>query len=90
MTLKSDAKFKKTDLWFQIWHEEFREFLHNHSKVWKYLFDGIFLSKLYKVWAKKKPGLVVLKMAWEIGEILLEHSKVWKIALWWVLFVQCI
>ena len=45
--------WRKADLWFQTWHEEFGEFPHNHSKVWKYQFDGIFLSKLYKVSAKK-------------------------------------
>ena len=55
MTLKSDEKFKrKTDFWFQIWHEEFGEFSPNHSKVWKFHFDGLFLSEVYKVWAKKK------------------------------------
>ena len=29
-------------------------------------------------------------MAWEIGELLLEHSKVWKIVLWTAPFVQSI
>ena len=40
--------WRKTDLWFWIWHEEFIEFSPNHSKVWKFLFDGLFLSKVYK------------------------------------------
>ena len=54
MTLKSDAKVKrKTDLWFQIWHEEFDEFSPDHSKVWKIFFNGLFLSKVYKVWVTK-------------------------------------
>ena len=44
---------RKTDLWFQIWHEEFGEFSPNDSEVWKFLFDGLFLSKVYKVWATK-------------------------------------
>ena len=45
--------FKKTDLWFQIWHEKFGEFSPNHSKVWKFYFDGLFLSEVCKIWAKK-------------------------------------
>ena len=45
--------WRKTNLWFQIWHEEFDEFSPNHSKVWKFHFDGLFLSKVYEVWAKK-------------------------------------
>ena len=54
IALKSDAKFKrKTDMWFQIWHEEFGEFSPNYLKVRKLYFDGLFLSKVYEVWAKK-------------------------------------
>ena len=34
--------------------------------------------------------LVVSKMAWGLGELSLEHSKVWKIVLWWAFFVQTI
>ena len=34
--------------------------------------------------------LVVSKMAWGIGEPSLEYSKVWKIVLWWALFLQSI
>ena len=30
--------YRKTDLWFQIWHEEFGEFSPNHTKVWKFIF----------------------------------------------------
>ena len=40
-------------MWFQIWHEGFSEFLPNHSKVWKFHFDGLFLSIVYEIWAKK-------------------------------------
>ena len=54
IALKSYAKFKrKTDLWLQIWHEEFGEFSPNYSKVRKFYFDGLFLSKVFEVWAKK-------------------------------------
>ena len=45
--------WRKHDLWFQIWHEKFGEFWSNHSEVWKFLFNGLFLSKVYKVWAAK-------------------------------------
>ena len=45
-----------------------------NSKVWKFHFDGLFLSKVYKVWTKKYRGVifhdpepVVSKMAWGIG-----------------------
>ena len=40
----------RTDLWFQMWHEEFGEFLPNHSKVWKFHFDGLFFFEVYEVW----------------------------------------
>ena len=41
-----------------------------------------------KIWTN--PDLVVSKMAWEIGELLLEHSKVRKVVGWLALFVQSI
>ena len=44
---------KKNWLWFRIWHEEFGEFLPNHSKVRKFHSNGHFLFPVYKVWAKK-------------------------------------
>ena len=44
-------------MWFQIWHEELGKISPNHSKVWKFHFDGLFLSKVYKVWAKKYRGV---------------------------------
>ena len=43
---------KKTDLWFQKWHEEFKKFWPEDvrkSKNWD--FDGILLSKAENVWA---------------------------------------
>ena len=46
-------RLKKNWLVVQIWHEEFGEFSPNQSKVWKFHFDGLFLSKVFKVWAKK-------------------------------------
>ena len=45
--------YRKIDLWFQIWHEVFWEFSPNPKKVWKFHFDGLFLSKVSEVWAKK-------------------------------------
>ena len=44
---------RKTDSWFQKWHEEFDKFSPNQSKVQKFHFDGLFLSKVYEIWAKK-------------------------------------
>ena len=55
MTLRGHAKFQKNwflisnmtrGLWWVIWSP-------NHSKLWKFYFDGLFLSNVYKVWAKK-------------------------------------
>ena len=45
-----------------------------------------------KQWHKIEinPDLVASKMVWEIGEISLEHSNVWKIVLWLAPFVQSI
>ena len=45
--------WRETDSWFQKWDEEFGEFSPNQTKVQKYHFDGLFLSKVYEVWAKK-------------------------------------
>ena len=36
-----------------MWHEEFDQFSSNHSKVQKFYFDRLFLSKVYEVRAKK-------------------------------------
>ena len=71
------------------------KFSLNHSKFWKFYFDGFFLSKLYMVWAKKIHmsylswrWTMMLKLSklcpWheELGEVSLEHSKVRKIVLW--------
>ena len=40
-------------MWFQIWHVKFGDFSFNHSKVQKFLFNRLFLSKVYEVWPKK-------------------------------------
>ena len=44
--------WRKTDLWFQKWNEEFSKFSPENvrkSKNWN--FDGILLSKVENVWA---------------------------------------
>ena len=38
--------------WFPMWHEEFVGSSPYHSNVWKCHFNGLFLSKVYKFWAK--------------------------------------
>ena len=45
MTLESAAKFKQK-LTFQTWHKKFGAFSPNHSKVWTFHFNGLFLSKV--------------------------------------------
>ena len=51
--MQSLKKTWETDLMFRIWHEEFGEFSPNHSKVQKFLFNGLILSKVYEVRAVK-------------------------------------
>ena len=55
MTLKSDTKFKEKltcDLKYDM--RNLVNFnLPNHWKVQKFNFNGLFLSKVYEVWAKK-------------------------------------
>ena len=55
MTLKSDAKFKeKLTCDFKYDMRNLVNFnLPNHSKVQTFNFDGLFLSKVYEVSAKK-------------------------------------
>ena len=69
------------------------EFSPNHSKVRQFYFNWLFLSKVHteqwcKIWIN--PNLWFQKWHEESGELSLEHSKVWKIVLWWALFVQSI
>ena len=45
--------WRKTDLWFGKWHEEFGKFSSEHLKVsWNWYFHEIILSKVENVWAK--------------------------------------
>ena len=61
MTLKSDAKFKKkTDTWFEIWHEECGEFSPNHSEVWKFHLDGLFLFKFLSLRNTEEWSIIAL------------------------------
>ena len=57
MTQESDAKFKEK-LAYGFKYMEFFQFSFNHSKVQKFHFDGLLLSKLYEVWAKKYRGVI--------------------------------
>ena len=65
---------KKTNLWFQVWHEGFGEFSPNHSEVWMFHFDGLFLSKVYQVWAKKLQRSY-LSWHWTVMQILNKPSN---------------
>ena len=44
--------WRKTDLWFGKWHEEFGKFSSEHLKVSKWYLYGILLSKVEDAWAK--------------------------------------
>ena len=76
---------RKTGSRFQKWHEEFGEFSSNQSKVQKFHFDGLFLSKIYEIWAKKIQKSYPLwhwsdaKWHNQLGELSLEHSKTEKL-----------
>ena len=48
MKLKSDAKLEE-----KLTLHSKSEFSPNHSKVQKLIFDGLFLFKIYEIWAKK-------------------------------------
>ena len=50
--------WRKTNLWFQIQHEKFGEFSPNHSKVWKFHFDGLFCPKYMRFELKKYRGVI--------------------------------
>ena len=39
-----------------MWHEKLGEVSPKHWKFWKFHFDGLFLSKVYRVWFKKIQG----------------------------------
>ena len=77
--------WRKTELCFQKWHEEFSKF--SSKRVWKsknWDFNGIFLSKVENLWAQNLQGslkriwLVSSKLTWGIWQILtgaLENPK---------------
>ena len=50
MTLKSDVKFDE-----KLTLDSKND---NHSKVHKFHIDGLFLFKVYEVWAKKYRGVI--------------------------------
>ena len=83
MTLKSDAKYKEKLTCGFKWYEEFGKFLPSYSKVWKFYFNELFLSKVYKIWAKKHRGIIFRDTAewcktW-INPNLVVSKMVWKI-----------
>ena len=48
-------KWRGIDLSVQKWHGEFNRFWPKHSKISKNLhFNGLLLTKVYSVWAKKE------------------------------------
>ena len=57
--------WRKIDLYFQIWHEEFSKFSPEH--VWKSTnrdFDGMILSKVENLWAQNLQGSSVSYEEW--------------------------
>ena len=47
-------------MFFQILPEQFGEFSPNYSKVWKFHFDWLFLSKVYHISAKKIQSILYI------------------------------
>ena len=88
----------RTDLPFQNWHEEFNKFWLKHSKISKiYFFNGLILTKVYNVSAKKVQRSYVwlhsrliqslkensTSQNWqEFGKFSPEHFKVSKLGPW--------
>ena len=75
-----------------VFSNKFCKVSPNHSKVQKFHFDRLFLSKVFEVWAKKifhvteqwckiwiNPELLFSKMIWGIGWTFIRALKVWKI-----------
>ena len=77
ITLQSDAKFKKNWIavsnmtWGICW------IWPNHAKVWRFLFDGLFLYKVYKVLATKIHRSY-LSLHWKV---MLNLNKPWPCCL---------
>ena len=60
--------------------------------VFTQLLKGLKLSLWWSLWAKKYRAVILWYQKWqdELDELSLEHSEVWIIVSWWVLFVQSI
>ena len=70
---------RQPDFWFQIWHKEFDAFSPNHSKIWKFHFNGHITFELKKYrgvifhdteqWCKIwiNPDLMASEMVWRNG-----------------------
>ena len=84
MTLKSDGKLKEK----QICGFKYcmTNLVNYHPTTQKYSIPGT--EQCCKIGIIS--DVVASKMAWEIGELSLKHSKVWKIVLWLAPFVQSI
>ena len=50
--------WRGADLCFEKWHEEFGEFWLNTGKSQNLHFNGIFLTKVHNLWAKKDRGVI--------------------------------
>ena len=80
--------WRKTDLWFGKWHEEFGKFSPEHLKVSKLGLWRDYFVQSRKCMSSKfteelcvmtmKNWLVVLKLTWYFDEFWLEHSKSFK------------
>ena len=75
-----------TDLCFEIWHEEFDEFLLNTRKSQNLLLNGSLLSKSYKVSAEKTQKSY---LSWH-RRMMLKVKKNWLVVsnitggIWWI------
>ena len=56
-----------------MWYEKLGEILRNHSKVWKFHFDGLFFFQIYKVWATK---IQISYLAWH-WKLMQNLNKPW-------------
>ena len=45
--------WRGTDLYFERWHEQISEFWNNTWKSQNLHFNGLFLTKVYNIWAEK-------------------------------------
>ena len=73
--------WRKTDSWFQKWHEEFVNFNASSGKSDNLHFDVLRLSKVYYVWAKKSTEelcVITLKNDAKFEEELTCALKKWR------------